>query len=207
MKSLLATLLLATALPVAHADVNVWNFRVLLDDREIGRHQFTLRSAGGEHELRSEARFDVRVLLFSAYRYKHVADERWDGDCLQSLVSRTETNGERQAVNATESGGRLVVDRPAGRAEHGGCVMSFAYWNPRILEARRLLNAQTGELVPVTVTPQGDETIAVRKLPVAAQRYRISGPGLQVDIWYSGGRWVALEAPAAGTRRLRYELI
>lgn len=85
--------------------------------------------------------------------------------------------------------------------------MTFAYWNPQILKARRLLNAQTGELLPVTVTPQGEETVEVRGKPVAAHRYRISGPRLQIDLWYAGARWVALEALAEGGRRLRYELI
>ena len=147
------------------------------------------------------------VLFINAYRYHHEALERWNGNCLQLLVSRTETNGERLAVNAVARGSRLVVARPEGRDEHEGCVMSFAYWNPQILNARRLLNSQTGELLPVTVTPRSEETVAVRGAPRTAQRYRISAPGLQIDVWYADASWVALEAPAAGGRRLRYELM
>lgn len=207
MRSLLAAMLLVGALLPAHAEPNAWNFRVLLDGREIGRHQFTLRGTGEERELRSEARFDVRVLYVSVYRYLHDAVERWNGNCLQSLVSRTETNGDSVSVNAAARGNRLSVERPEGRDEHEGCVMSFAYWNPQILNERRLLNSQTGELLPVRITPQGDETIEVRGQPLAAQRHRISAPSLQVDLWYAGGRWVALEAPAKGGRRLRYELM
>ena len=37
-------------------------------------------------------------------------------------------------------------------------------------------------------------------------RHRISGTGLQIDLWYVGERWVALEALTEGGRRLRYEL-
>lgn len=207
MRSLLAAMLLVGALLPAHAEPNAWNFRVLLDGREIGRHQFTLRGTGEERELRSEARFDVRVLYVSVYRYLHDAVERWNGNCLQSLVSHTETNGDSVSVNAAARGNRLAVERPEGRDEHEGCVMSFAYWNPQILNERRLLNSQTGELLPVRITPQGDETIEVRGQPLAAQRHRISAPSLQVDLWYAGGRWVALEAPAKGGRRLRYELM
>jgi len=84
--------------------------------------------------------------------------------------------------------------------------MSFAYWDPRILTARRLLNSQTGELLPVQVATLGEETLDVRGQRVAAQRHRISGPQLQIDLWYSAGGWVALEALAQGGRRLRYEL-
>jgi len=206
-RTLLATVLLLIGLPAAHAEERAWNFRVLLDGREIGQHRFTLRSTGEERELRSEASFDVRVLFVSAYRYQHVANERWSGDCLQSLVARTDTNGDRQVVNAEERGDRLLVERSQGRDELEGCVMSFAYWNPRMLEAHRLLNSQTGEWMPVTVTTQGEEMVQVRGQPVAAQRHHISGSHLQIDLWYAGGNWVALEAAAQGGRRLRYELM
>lgn len=207
MRPLLVAVALVLTVPAAQAEQRSWSFRVLLDDREIGRHQFTVSPSGAAREVRSDARFDVRVLFVSAYPYLHEATERWEGDCLQSLVSRTNTNGERQSVNAAAQGGRLVVQHLQGRDEHEGCVMSFAYWNPQILKARQLLNSQTGELVAVTVTPQGNETVAVRGQPLAAQHHRISAPNLQIDLWYAGERWVALEASAAGGRRLRYELM
>ena len=118
MRALAAAFALSLALPAAQAEVRSWNFRVLLDDREIGQHQFTLDAAGGQREVRSEARFDVRRLFINAYRYHHEALERWNGNCLQLLVSRTETNGERLAVNAVARGSHLVVERPEGRDEH-----------------------------------------------------------------------------------------
>jgi hypothetical protein len=201
-------LLAATLTPtLAVAQPDAWNFRVLLDGREIGQHRYALSTKDGERELRSEARFDVRVLFLSAYRYDHQAVERWNGDCLRSLVARTDANGRRESVDAAERDGRLVVNRPKQRSEHQGCVMSFAYWNPRILDERQLLNSQTGELLPVTVTALGEETVAVRGQRLAAQRHRITGKDLQIDLWYAGGRWVALQAPAAGGRNLRYELM
>jgi len=99
------------------------------------------------------------------------------------------------------------VDRGRAVEEHSGCIMSFAYWNPRILLARRLLNGETGELLPMSITPEGTETVSVRGTPVTASRYRISAPQLQIDLWYAHDLWVALESPARGGRRLRYELI
>jgi hypothetical protein len=207
MRRLLALAAFCLAFPAVGSEVRNWNFRVLLDDREIGEHQFALRVAGDERELRSAARFDVRLLFVNAYRYRHESLERWDGNCLRSLAARTETNGEKLAVSAEARAGRLVVERPAAREAHDGCVMSFAYWNPQILKAQRLLNSQTGEVLPVTVTQLGEETRPVGGEPRAAQRHRIQAPGLQIDLWYVDGRWVALEAPAAGGRRLRYELM
>jgi len=206
MRHLLALAALCLALP-AGAEVRTWTFRVLLDDRPIGEHQFTLRAAGEQIELRSEARFDVRLLFVNTYRYRHEALERWRGGCLAGLESVTDDNGERRKVSATAGSGRLVVAHSGGREEHEGCVMSFAYWNPQILRAQQLLNNQTGELLPVTVLARGEETVQVRGEQVSARRHRIKAPRLQIDLWYAGDRWVALEAPAAGGRRLRYELM
>jgi len=188
---LFAVLLLAAA--PAFAEARAWEFRVFLEEREIGRHRFILSGQGAQRELRSEARFDVRILRIPAYRYRHDALEHWRGDCLVSLSATTDDNGEPSGVD--------------WRGSAGACDMSFAYWNPRILQARRLLNAQTGEVVPVTVTGQGEETVEVRGQPVVAQRYRLSGPKLTIDLWYAGGEWVALQSETSGGRRLFYRLM
>jgi Family of unknown function (DUF6134) len=183
-----------------------WNFRVLLDSREVGWHRYVVRGGGEATEVESRAEFDVRLLFLNAYRYRHQASERWRGACLDALASRTETNGDVDVVAANARGGSLVVAGPAGDSRHAGCVMSFAYWDPRILEATRLLNPQTGELLPVRVANRGVETVDVAGRSVAATRHQLSGPGLQIDLWYSDGRWIALEAPTPGGRVLRYEL-
>jgi hypothetical protein len=150
-------------------------FTVLLDGREIGTHRF----AYDEGVLVSEARFDVRVLGLPVYRYRHQAIERWRGACLDSLVARTDDNGASSTVD--------------WRAREG-CTKSFAYWNPGILGETSLLNAQTGELEPVRVTP------------LEPGRYRIDGRKLAIDLTYEGARWIALETTTGGGRRLQYRL-
>lgn len=207
MRALITLMLLACAVSAAQAQERVLSFRVLLEGQEIGRHQFTLRGAGASSEIRSDASFDVRFLFISAYKYQHKALERWDGDCLRSISSQTKTNSEDQAVNAQWRDGRLVVERSGAREEHQGCIMSFAYWNPRILSANRLLNSQTGELLPISISNMGEDAIAVRGQRLMAQRHRINGSKLQIDLWYAGNDWVALEALAQGGRRMRYELL
>jgi len=192
MSRLLLLALLLAALPAA-AQARAWNFRVFLDGREIGHHHFTLRTDGEARELRSEARFKVTLLGFDAYRYVHDATEHWRDDCLRSLVSSTDDNGERAAVD--------------WRGPDGDCVMSFAYWNPAILAAQRLLNAQTGRFDPVSVTSSGEETIEVRGVRVATRRYRLAGSKLGIDLWYAGHEWVALESETSGGRRLRYQAL
>jgi hypothetical protein len=166
-----------------------WRFNVSLDGKPIGNHRFVLRDVGESRELPSEARFRVRVLFFDAYRYDHRALETWRGDCLQQLDASTEVNGKRTVVDVTP------------RDE---CVQTFAYWNPSILRASRLLNPQTGEYVPVQVRDLGSEILAGQM----AERFRLIGGGqtpMEIDLWYSPARdWLALESRTPEGRTLRY---
>jgi hypothetical protein len=208
--AVLATLLVVAptvaSSPAAPAADGEWNFRVLLDGKEVGWHRYSVRSDGAATEVESRAQFDVRFLLLNAYSYRHTARERWRGVCLDQLESRTETNGRVEKVAAVARDDAMMVAGPGGEARLPGCVMSFAYWDPRILGATRLLNSQTGELMPVSVVERGTERVNVAGRNVAATRHRLSAPDLQIDLWYADGRWVALEAPTPGGRTLRYEL-
>ena len=208
--AVLSTLLVVTptaiSSPAAPTADGEWNFRVLLDGKEVGWHRYVVRGDGASTEVESRAQFDVRFLLLNAYSYRHTARERWRGACLDELESRTETNGRVEEVAAVAYDDAVVVDGPSGDARLPGCVMSFAYWDPRILRATRLLNSQTGELLPGSVAERGTERVNVAGRNVAATRHRLSAPNLQIDLWYADGRWVALEAPTPGGRTLRYEL-
>ena len=55
MRILHAILLCIAVLPAAQAAPGDWNFRVLLNGREVGRHQFTLTGSGTQREVRSTA--------------------------------------------------------------------------------------------------------------------------------------------------------
>ena len=184
-----------------------WDFDVTLDGKPIGYHRFTLTGDGAEREMKIEARFAVKVLIVTAYRYAHDASERWRGNCVESLVSRTDDDGEKLAVEAQRSGEALAVTAARGRNLIDGCVMTFAYWNPDILRRSRLLNGQTGEYEAVKITALLDGTETVRGKAVTAKHYRITGPANPIDLWYApDGTWVALESTVAGGRRLRYQL-
>jgi hypothetical protein len=196
----------STPAAAVHEAGRQWHFRVLLDDEVVGWHRYEVRAVDDHTEVESRAQFDVRILFVNAYRYRHEARERWRGVCLEDLESRTVTNGTVEEVDAVATDEALVVARRSGETRLPGCVMSFAYWDPRILQADRLLNPQTGEWLPVRVEARGTEQLNVDGQTVAATRHRISAPELQIDVWYADGRWVGLEAETRGGRLLRYEL-
>jgi len=192
--------------------VNEWRFSVSLDGKPIGYHHFELVERGAERELRSEARFAVKFLFIDAYRYAHDNRELWRGDCLAQIEARTDDNGTRNVVRGAQSAARFVVSTAQRITELDSCVRTFAYWNPQILDATHLLNPQTGEYVPVRVVRLGEDTLAIRGIAQAAERYRLIGDAagserLRIDLWYSPSReWLALESTTEDGRRLRYQL-
>ena len=199
-----ALLLAATA---AQAQVQKWDFQVLLDDMPIGYHHYTLREAGAERELKTEARFDVKLLFITAYRYAHDASERWRGNCLARLNARTDDNGEQSEVGVDQQGERVAITTLRGREAVDGCIMTFAYWNAEILRQTRLLNTQTGRYEAVNITALGDENITVRGALVLAKHYRISGAKHPIELWYGADRaWLALQSTLESGRKLRYQL-
>ena len=138
-------------------DSGTWRFRVYLDDHEIGYHHFHLAGTGDHRQLRSEARFEYRLLFLKLFDYEHENLETWSGDCLQSIRSRTDANGDMYAVEGrlTKSGFRIEAGEEAGSLPD--CVMTFAYWNPDFLEQSRLLNSQDGSFVPSPVVGRHDD--------------------------------------------------
>ena len=184
-----------------------WNFRAYLDGEPIGYQRFTVTQQGEQRELRSEARFEVKVLFITAYTYRHDATERWQGDCLRSITSRTDDDGKIDNVRSHRDGERLSITSTKGAETVDGCTMTFAYWNPAILRQSKLIDPQTGTYEKVAFAMLGEETIEVRGKSVSAKRYRLSGPEKPIDLWYGAdGDWLALQSTVGGGRKLSYRL-
>ena len=83
---------LVISLPL-HTSANTereWNFRVYLEDREIGYHRFHLTQHGTGSEIVSEARFEVTFMKIPFFRYRHRNVETWNDQCLASISSTTD---------------------------------------------------------------------------------------------------------------------
>lgn len=186
----------------------LWEFQVLLDGREIGYHRFDVLEQGNREQVDIEARFEVEIFFVTAYRYEHDNQETWHGDCLQQIASSTDDNGDRYAVAGQAGEAGFTLDRnDATEALDTPCLKTFAYWNPEILEAEKLLNAQTGEWKPVTVEAVGVVPFEVAGVPVPSEEYRLVIPDGVIRLWYQqeNQQWLGLETETKGGRTLRYE--
>ena len=187
--------------------VGNWDFDVYLDGKKVGKHIFTISETGGAKLVQSQANFKVKILFISAYRYEHIAAERWTDNCLVEIDASTNANGKRIQVSGEHTAAGFLVERGDKPIELPECVMTFAYWNPEFLEQPRLLNPQTGEYVDVRVEEIGDELLEVRGQPVAATRFKLTAHQVELTLWYSpDDEWLALESVAKGGRIIRYEL-
>jgi hypothetical protein len=184
-----------------------WRFRVYLDDKEIGSHDFLLTEREDGHELRTEANFVYKLLFVKLYEYEHRNTETWRGDCLAGIESTTDANGKPFSVSGALDDRGFRVSGSEGEAVLPPCVMTFAYWNPDFLQQPRLLNTQNGEYVEIEVQPPERVELQVRGSVQPAQRYLLKAGELELNLWYSLDReWLALESITDG-RRLRYELL
>jgi hypothetical protein len=188
-------------------EVGYWDFDVYLNDKKVGKHEFTVSEAEGVKQVQSEASFKYKILFIPAYSYEHNAAERWAGNCLAAFDASTNANGDRIRVSGEQSESGFLVTRDGNPVALPECVMTFAYWNPDFLEQSRLLNPQTGEYVDVRVEKVGNETLEVRGQSVAATRFRLTAYEVDLTIWYStNNEWLALESVAKGGHIIRYEL-
>jgi len=203
----LGVLALSGAAVAEQQDTSAWRFRVLLDDKPIGHHTFELAETGDGYRLTTEAAFDVRILFINAFRYRHRNVETWSGDCLESIDAQTDSNGREFSVTGRRGRDGFSLSANDDDGLLPGCIRTFAYWQPSILGEDRLLNSQTGEYEAVESHFDGRDEIVANGEAIAAERYVLETRAGDVTLWYGAddGRWLALEAPARGGRKLRYE--
>ena len=185
-----------------------WRFRVFLDDKEIGYHDFVLEKVDNQLTLQSEANFEYRLMFVKLYGYEHENTETWADGCLTGIESKTDANGKPFQVSGSLEGNGFVLNGTAGEVVLPSCSMSFAYWNPSFLKQERLINTQNGEVLDVEVSEPERVEIEVRGILQPALRYRLGAGEMKIELWYSENHeWLALETEARGGRRLRYQLL
>jgi hypothetical protein len=204
--SLLLLLALSLA-PLPALASHSWDFRVFLDEKEIGTHRFELVEQGGERRLTSRARMNVKIMFVNAYSYDHHDVEHWSGDCLARLSSKTDDNGKKHHVDVQRRDHETVVQTERGTQRLDQCVLTFAYWNPAMLQQTRLLNSQDGEYIDVKITAAGSDSILVRGVQTPARRFELRSKKLSIDLWYSQqDEWLALESKTERGQKLIYKL-
>ena len=201
----LACLMLATPLLQAKE----WAFDVYLDKSKIGSHTFTLN----DNKLVSNAKFNVKVLFINAYKYDHISKEQWQNDCLTSIdVNTTEDKVTTNVKGKKVASGFEINDGKTSQTLPE-CVMTFAYWNPKIINQSKLLNPQNAEYLDTTFTKLGTANIDVKGISTETTHYKLSGAlngvkKLNIELWYANNNkdWVALKSITPEGYNIIYKL-
>jgi len=173
-----------------------WNFDVILNDEVIGKHSF--KQVGNESHSIAKFKFKFMLMNFS---YEHDSKETWNEDCLKSIVSKTNDDGDLFNVSGGKSNGNLKVSSNGKEKGLPECIMTFAYWNPKILDQKKLMNSQDAEWLDVAIEDFGMETKNVRGREINTQHYTIQAnkDGDEVfiiDVWYDNNMsLVGLKSP------------
>ena len=105
----------------------VFNFKVSLDNREVGWHRFVVEAKGNQLTVSSKAKMDFTVLMVKKVAYRHEATENWLGDCLQAFESKTKRNTKIFLTSGSVKDGDFYVNRNGEEVLVSKCVKTFAY--------------------------------------------------------------------------------
>ena len=171
-----------------------WVFDVILNNKVIGQHTFIYK---GEKTI-SDANFQFEY-FFMDFNYQHTSIETWEGNCLKTISSKTNDDGDLYEVNGQSGTKQFLVTSNKKTTELPICIMTFAYGNPKILEQKKLMNSQNGKYLDVDIQFLREENHMVMGKEIPTSLWQIEaeddGGDLLVNLWYDENmNWVSLKS-------------
>ena len=200
-----AALLAATALSLA-AMTGIpargsLEFTVLRDGDEVGTHVIRFHGDGPQVRVDVQTRINVKLPLLglSVYHFDHEGHEVWRDGSLLTLESVTDDDGDAKVLKVHREGGVLRVEGSSGAHASDGEIIPASLWHPDLVTRSVLLNTLDGHEMPVSVTEQGSDEVAVGDLLVTG--------GLNRELWYDPqGVLVKVAFAASDDSRIEYVL-
>lgn len=180
-----------------------WFFDVHIDGQQVGFHEFVATQAPWGYDVTAKAQFRYKLMGVTLFSYDHEVREQYDADmCLVSIESKTKTNRKVQHLKGTASDGGYALQTDINTRIDQSCLMTFAYWSPKLLTQQQLLNGQTGQIVDVSIGPT--QTAAATEEP---NLYNLKGEKLDITLGFSAsGQWRSLNSLLPNGRELTYHL-
>ncbi len=181
-KILISLLLLASS---SFAIAKEFNFKVLLNDKDIGHHRFSVE----DQTVNSDAAFDVKLWIIPAYKYRHKATETNLNGCLTSLQSETQDGADNFALKTIETTPNFKILVNQKEITHPSCMQTFRYWDINFTQQKTAINPQDGKLFTLNFTHDGTEPINSLGKSIRANKYTLKAVGDQdekfhIELWY-----------------------
>ena len=167
-------------------------FLALRNGAPIGEHRVTFRPDGDRLTVETRVEIAVKILFFTAFRYKHEAEEVWRSDRLVSVKSTTDNNGTlRQVAGHAVADGFRIVGEDGPFLASAQLLTSDALWDRRIVRESRLIDVERGGEIGLVTKRLGDEQVDTPQGPVRASRYQMITPFYAGSVFHDAdGRWV-----------------
>ncbi len=166
-----ATPLLGPFRPVLADIPRVLRFQASHRGKPAGEHSVELQRDGDRLTVITRIDITVKVLFFTAFRFKHDAEEVWQDGRLVSVKSTTHDNGTDLVVSgyAAADGFRILgEDGPFLAAGH--LLTSNTLWDSRLVRETRLIDVQHGGEVGLVAKLLGHEQVDTPQGPLRAAR-------------------------------------
>jgi hypothetical protein len=165
------------------ANAETIKFAIMLNGEQIGTHTVEINRTGPETSVKIATELAVKVMFITAYRMQHKSTERWVDGRLVALNSDTDNNGTRHKVLVTETanGMEIRAGGKASKAERN--LVPGSLWNQALLSRSEMLDAQEGNILPLSVVDRGTQQLTVKQKVVKARHFTLKSKWTQ-DVWY-----------------------
>lgn len=175
--------------------------------------RFDVRRQGkpfGTHEVRFDVLPDGTIKAYTnvklragfgpipLYRYDLQATERWQDGRLIGLEGEVYKDGKEGSVTAQADGDGIDVDGTGFDGTAPAGIVPASHWNIAQTQASVLLSSENGQLIDVSVRPEGREMLEIAGETVEANKFLLDSD-IDVTLWYDdAGRWLKLSFSARG---------
>ena len=175
--------------------------------------RFDVRRQGkpfGTHEVRFDVLPDGTIKAYTnvklragfgpipLYRYDLQATERWQDGRLIGLEGEVYKDGKEGSVTAQADGDGIEVDGTGFDGTAPAGIVPASHWNIAQTQASVLLSSENGQLIDVSVRPEGREMLEIAGETVEANKFLLDSD-IDVTLWYDdAGRWLKLSFSARG---------
>lgn len=190
-----------------YAGAETIKFAILRNDDQIGTHTIEINRAGPETSVKVATDLTVTVLFVTAYRLTHAATEKWLEGRLVSLTSTTNNNGTRHAVSVAETPAGMEIKADGRVTRENRALMPGSLWNQELMRQKVMIDAQEGNVLPLSVVDHGTQQLTVKSRAVKARKYTLKSKYTQ-DVWYDEqGRLVHARLVASDGSIILYRLL
>jgi hypothetical protein len=180
-------------------DGDVIRFDVRRQGKPFGTHEVKFDVLpDGTIEAHTYVKLRAGLGPIPLYRYDLQATERWQDGRLIGLEGEVYKDGKEGSVTAQADGDGIDIDGTGYDGTASASIVPASHWNIAQTQARVLLSSENGQLIDVSVRPEGREMLEIAGESVEANKFLLDSD-IDVTLWYDdAGRWLKLSFSARG---------